>query len=111
MVFTIKPEDTQHWNICHQANLKINSDLTNMYLFLLSIKSLQDHPVVADLSATLAPLAGKAVVNTPRWVFSPEYRQQVARPGAEKEVGGILREIMMPEGELTPERLHDGAHG
>ncbi|MBL9028850.1 MAG: hypothetical protein JNK42_00010, partial [Caedimonas sp.] len=42
MVFIIKPEDTQHWNICHQANLKVNSDLTKMYLFLLSIKSLQD---------------------------------------------------------------------
>jgi hypothetical protein len=68
------------------------------------------NPMVADLSATLAPLAGKAVVNTPRWVFSPEYRQQVARPGAEKEVGSILRETVIPEGELTAERLHDAAH-
>ena len=52
------------------------------------------NPVVADIAATLAPALAKKSWNSGKWVFSPEYRKEVARPGVEKEMGGILRETM-----------------
>jgi hypothetical protein len=36
-----------------------------------------------------------------KWLFSPDYRREAARPGAEKEIGGILRETM--KGENAPQ--------
>lgn len=58
------------------------------------------NPLVADILAPVAVAAGKKVWKGGKWVFSPEYRQEVARPGAEKEIGGILKETM--NGESAP---------
>jgi hypothetical protein len=61
------------------------------------------NPLVADILAPVAVAAGKKVWNGGKWVFSPEYRKEVARPGAEKEIGGILRETMeVPAETKTP---------
>ena len=44
--------------------------------------------------APVVTAVGKKGVQGGKWLFSPKYRREVARPGAEKEIGGVLRETI-----------------
>lgn len=58
------------------------------------------NPVVADVMAPFVFAGGKKGLQGGKWMFSPQYRREIAHPGAEKEIGGILRETM--KGENAP---------